>query len=976
MKLRNLQAVWVFLCVVFFASGTTLAATSYVDEHNRLIVNGDPFFPLGLYLYLRYSYPDTNELDAIADSSFDTLMHYNTAVTGDSDNAAFLAELPSRGLKLIFSLFVERCDDFNTECRIPGTVSDFESYIEDKVTTFKDDPSIIAWYLNDEICPLCLDYLEAGYNKVKELDNDHPIWSVHWKTNWLIEEAHTTDIVGVDPHSPGGVAWMADAANATGKPLWLVPHIYSATQAEMRAMTYLAVNHGAKGLVYYSYSDINSTRWQQIKEIAGEVDQLRPVFLSVDQTNETDVFCDNGKIDFNLMRQGNAHYLITVNTKQETVAGVSFQVNMIVESGGIDVLFESGRQVSLQDGSFEDDFGPYEVHVYSWEGTPDEDGDGVSDSDDNCPSTPNPGQEDSDGDGSGDPCDTCPNDPHDDVDGDGICGDVDNCPSTPNPGQEDSDGDGLGDGCDSCPNDAHNDADGDGICGDVDNCPSHSNPGQEDGDNDGVGDGCDNCPDLSNSDHIDSDGDGLGDACDGCVNDPHNDFDGDGLCGDVDLDDDDDDLPDAWELYYGLDPLDGTGSNGHDGDYDNDSWINYQEYVNGNDPANPDLTPPTPAHANPWYGVYRLSGAVPTGSCAHCHDTFNASTCGMNQRMLFAPGNPTSQTDNFCFECHSDPAASQQSDMIQNKDYGSTFGGGTANAVEIKDAFALGKPVGTWNDGSSHRLQYVRNWPKGKAWAPWVTSDTNGCVICHDPHHAQKNEQATPHSLGGIMTAVRRITHGGENTSNQWGDELLVTSGLAELMSDFTDKYQAPLRADSGYEPRADSTIQDGSNLPNFVTFCLDCHSREVPEAKTDAPNREHPQENLIAIDWQSNGDQMGAAHIPGHENGDVGGELKAPYAAGPDGNGDYVLSCTDCHEPHGSPNEFLLRTCVNGKDDCTVSANGHWYDFCSACHVIYTNDSSPRAAGMHTQFTTAQAASHNCIGCHGHKSPAWHRSF
>ena len=63
---------------------------------------------------------------------------------------------------------------------------------------------------------------------------------------------------------------------------------------------------------------------------------------------------------------------------------------------------------------------------------------------DNCPFTPNPGQEDSDrgrGEDEGD-----------------MIGDVcDNCPTIKNPGQEDQDEDGLGDLCDD-------DADGDGTC--------------------------------------------------------------------------------------------------------------------------------------------------------------------------------------------------------------------------------------------------------------------------------------------------------------------------------------------------------------------------------------------------------------------------------------------------------------------------------------------------------------------------------
>ncbi len=141
----------------------------------------------------------------------------------------------------------------------------------------------------------------------------------------------------------------------------------------------------------------------------------------------------------------------------------------------------------------------------------DQDEDGITDGDDNCPTVYNPEQEDTDSDGVGDACDVCINDPENDADEDGICGDVDNCPSDSNPDQTDSDDDGMGDACDTCPNDPENDSDDDGVCGDIDNCPDTSNPSQTDTDNDDIGDACDLCP-----------------------NDPQNDIDQDGICGDVD----------------------------------------------------------------------------------------------------------------------------------------------------------------------------------------------------------------------------------------------------------------------------------------------------------------------------------------------------------------------------------------------------------------------------------------------------------
>ncbi len=81
-----------------------------------------------------------------------------------------------------------------------------------------------------------------------------------------------------------------------------------------------------------------------------------------------------------------------------------------------------------------------------------------------------------------------------DEDGDGVSDPVDNCPTTPNSDQTDSDGDGLGDVCDAFPNDPQNDSDGDGIGGDIDNCPDVANTNQDDFDADGIGDACDTTP--------------------------------------------------------------------------------------------------------------------------------------------------------------------------------------------------------------------------------------------------------------------------------------------------------------------------------------------------------------------------------------------------------------------------------------------------------------------------------------------------
>ncbi len=139
---------------------------------------------------------------------------------------------------------------------------------------------------------------------------------------------------------------------------------------------------------------------------------------------------------------------------------------------------------------------------------PDNDGDGVADRCDVCPTTPDPEQQDSDHDGTGDACTQ-------DRDGDTFPDDADNCPDTFHPNQNDRDGDGLGDACDPCPmGEDLLDADGDGFNNCVDRCPRVASASNDDADGDGVGDACDVCPQRPDAGQLDLDGDGVGDACD------------------------------------------------------------------------------------------------------------------------------------------------------------------------------------------------------------------------------------------------------------------------------------------------------------------------------------------------------------------------------------------------------------------------------------------------------------------------------
>ena len=185
---------------------------------------------------------------------------------------------------------------------------------------------------------------------------------------------------------------------------------------------------------------------------------------------------------------------------------------------------------------------PNTAGLKAFGGCPDSDGDGIMDSADACPLAAGlastSGCPDGDGDGVADANDACPDvagkmNGCPDSDGDGIADNADACPNAAGPagGCPDGDGDGVADKDDACPNAAGTlngcpDTDGDGVADGNDACPNAAGTvgGCPDGDGDGVADKDDACPTVAASTangcpaDPDSDGDGTPDSRDACPN--------------------------------------------------------------------------------------------------------------------------------------------------------------------------------------------------------------------------------------------------------------------------------------------------------------------------------------------------------------------------------------------------------------------------------------------------------------------------
>jgi hypothetical protein len=382
------------------------------------------------------------------------------------------------------------------------------------------------------------------------------------------------------------------------------------------------------------------------------------------------------------------------------------------------------------------------------------------------------------------------------------------------------------------------------------------------------------------------------------------------------------------------------------------------------------------AHGSSSDGVKRNAQGFPTdyprGLCAHCHEQHESiggvepePVDGAPSKYLLA-SRFLSQLDVFCYDCHQETNSLQDppGPMNQQWNYSRMAGGDTTITcpTNIGTTFAFVDNSGnsrgncSSNFGSSHYLLDIANFIKGKAGFDSSVGNIDPCSGCHNPHRAQRD-----------WPISRPSQHNADNNEwGLWGDNISDDppyNPANERMSNYAASvgatYCAPYRHNSNTTrepdgcpaPQSDCSTDcaNGSNLVNYVTFCTDCHNA------TNLIWSTRLRRNLRTINWSANGDIHGAA--PPQTCCDKG-DKKPPYTEGIN----YVLSCLDCHEPHGSPNDYLLRQEVNGTHSPIITGPELWYYFCISCHTNLDTPSQKHFNGIPPVDPNTY-----CVLCHYH---------
>lgn len=313
-------------------------ARCWIDRHHRLIVDGEPFFPLGMYASL----PKAADLKRISSAGFNCLMPYGLPHGSLERISRYLDLAREHGVKTIFSTK----DIYEGTRWFPkggvGPWKTEQDILHGLVKEFRDHPNVIAWYLNDERPLSMLDRLRAHQRITHRLDHDHPTWVVLYQVRDVRGYLGTFDAIGTDPYP---IAKDASDIGRAGRwthitreqvygarPIWMVPQAHnweeykdnkecrSPTYEELRNMAFQCLCEGANGLVFYAYHCLKrdpdtpfEQRWEDMSPLASELDELKPVLLSVEEPPDVSVKGEKA-MSFVKHYQGNT-YVFLVNPK-------------------------------------------------------------------------------------------------------------------------------------------------------------------------------------------------------------------------------------------------------------------------------------------------------------------------------------------------------------------------------------------------------------------------------------------------------------------------------------------------------------------------------------------------------------------------------------------------------------------------------------------------------------------------------------
>ena len=315
----------------------------WIDAKRRTIVDGRPFFPLGIYL------------SEITDrgGQFGNFLTgpFNCAMPYVAPGREQLDRCRAAGIEVIYPIHTAWSWS-SSKNKPKGIVTDADAdrYVERTVNEFKDHPALLAWYCNDERPLSRIRHLTARQRLLERIDPGHPTWTVLYQYGEVRGYYDSFDVIGTDPYpvpqaSIGNVTlWTrtTDEEVMGLKPMWQVPQAFDwhwhrrnfrrgmaehrfPTREEFMSMSWQPIAVGVKGLIWYDFNwfvkDIPKEEYETtlayFRQTVSDIARYSDVFLSVEPVEQPTTSAKG--VTTRSWRVGEKRYLLAVNTQTSPV---------------------------------------------------------------------------------------------------------------------------------------------------------------------------------------------------------------------------------------------------------------------------------------------------------------------------------------------------------------------------------------------------------------------------------------------------------------------------------------------------------------------------------------------------------------------------------------------------------------------------------------------------------------------------------
>ena len=345
----------------------------WIDSAGRTIVNGKPFFPLGMFC----SSYNEKVMSVYTNGPFNCVLPYWPANKETLDRAA------AGGLMLICSvkdMWGGSKHEYTVRNRIK-TDEDANAFVAKMARELKHHPALLAWYVNDEGDVKGMPRYRKRYEVLTENDPDHPTYGVFYQYADTREYMFAHDVLGIDPYPVPRhkISRVLDETRIVAKrtfgftPAWHVPQAFDwtsvgvknarpPTEDELRNMTWQAIAGGANGIVYYAYYKLNpfQEKWGECCRVGEEVKRLFPVLLA-DPAEGFSVSGAPEHLGWRVWKRGGETYLLLVNATREKMSATLGLPAVTALSGK-----EFGRGEARLNvfGQLEVSFSPLDVAIF------------------------------------------------------------------------------------------------------------------------------------------------------------------------------------------------------------------------------------------------------------------------------------------------------------------------------------------------------------------------------------------------------------------------------------------------------------------------------------------------------------------------------------------------------------------------------------------------------------------------------------